>query len=437
MTQSDARPKANTGAKTGARTGAKTGAKTGTKTVSCDIAIIGGGPVGLTMAIALKRFAPGMEIVLVDARPLAVPKDERSTAISAGVSSVFDAIGVWAPMTKGAEPIRSMKITDSGKGDLYRPLFLGFEGHVGSGQPFAHMVPNRITAEALITAITECGVEVIAPDKVVARDISNPAKTRLTLESGTTIETALVIGADGGRSALRAMAGIDVIRHDYDQMGLVATIGHEFDHEGVAYEHFLPAGPFASLPLPDRQSSLVWTEQTKDAQALMALDEDAIAREIEQRMGSTLGKVTLKSPVQGFPLAMVLARSMVAERLALVGDAAHVVHPIAGQGLNLGLKDVAALAEVIIEAARIGEDIGAPDVLERYQRWRRFDTALMAMVTDGMNRLFSNDIAPVRIARDIGLGVVDRIGPLKKAMIGHAAGISGSDGPKLLRGIGI
>jgi 2-octaprenyl-6-methoxyphenol hydroxylase len=245
-----------------------------------------------------------------------------------------------------------------------------------------------------------------------------------------------VIAADGASSALRQMAGIPVVAHDYRQSGVVTTIAHELPHDGVAYEHFRPAGPFASLPLRGNRSSLVWTESDDAAARLKGLPEAEAAIEIEAAMGSCLGAVTVEEPIQTFPLKLQLARDMVAPRLALIGDAAHVIHPVAGQGLNLGLKDVAALAEVVIDAMRLGLDPGAPDVLARYQRWRRFDTALMAAVTDGMNRLFSNDVAPVRALRDLGLGLVERMPTIKDALVARAAGVE-RGGPRLLRGRGL
>jgi 2-octaprenyl-6-methoxyphenol hydroxylase len=235
-------------------------------------------------------------------------------------------------------------------------------------------------------------------------------------------------------SALRGMAGIGVVSHDYKQAGIVTTIAHELPHEGTAYEHFLPAGPFASLPLPGNRSSLVWTESTAEAARLKALPLEEVAGLIEAAMGSSLGKITVEESLQSFPLRLQLARAFVAPRLALIGDAAHVIHPLAGQGLNLGLKDVAALAETLVDAMRLGVDHGAPDVLVRYQQWRRFDTALMAAVTDNLNRLFSNDVASVRAVRDVGLGLVDRMAPVKDALIARAAGLE-SNGPRLTRGM--
>lgn len=401
---------------------------------SFDIVIVGGGPVGLTMAVALTRSMKGLRVALLDRRPFSVPKDQRASAIAAGVRRIFVELGVWTAMAIGAEPVKQMKITDSGSGDISRPLFLSFMGDVAPGEPFAHLVPNQLVAETLLGALGE-DVEIIAPVEITGFT-ADPGMARLSLADGRNITAPLVIASDGAQSALRRMAGIEVISHDYRQSGLVTTITHELDHEGTAYEHFRPAGPFASLPLPGRRSSLVWAESSERAAELKGWTPEAIAAEIEAVMGSNLGAVTLEEGLQAFPLRLQLAKSFVAPRLALIGDAAHVVHPVAGQGLNLGLKDVAALAEVVIDAIRLGQDHGAADVLERYQHWRRFDTALMAMVTDGMVRLFSNDVGPVRALRDFGMGLVDRLPPVKDLLIARAAGLD-RNGPKLLRGLQI
>ncbi|MBK8084562.1 MAG: FAD-dependent monooxygenase [Devosia sp.] len=397
-----------------------------------DLVIVGGGPAGMTLALALVRAVPGIAIAILDRRAFAAPRDYRASAIAAGVRRVFEQVGIWDRVASAAEPVRQMKITDSGTGDIARPLFLRFEGEVAPGEPFAHLVPNTSVAAALLESLAG-QVELVAPVEVTGFS-ATPALGRISLADGRLLSAPLVVASDGANSALRSMAGIGTFGHAYGQAGIVTTIAHELDHEGTAYEHFRPAGPFASLPLPGRRSSLVWTETLEAAAAIKALDRAEIARRIEAVMGSSLGGVTLEEDgVQTFPLRLQLAKSFVAPRLALIGDAAHVVHPIAGQGLNLGLKDVAALAEVVVEAMRLGLDHGSADQLERYQRWRRLDTALMAMVTDGMNRLFSNDIAAVRALRDLGLGVVDRLGPVKDFLIGRAAGID-RGGPRLLRG---
>lgn len=401
---------------------------------SFDVLIVGGGPVGLTLALALVQSARGIRVGLVDRRPLSVPRDARASAIAAGVRRVFEALGVWPDMATAAQPILSMRITDSGEGDISRPLFLTFDGDIAPGEAFAHMVPNSISGQVLLDAVKD-RISVIAPAVITGYSAGADA-ARLTLEDGRVLTAPLLVAADGGQSALRGMAGIGVVAHDYGQTGLVTTIGHELPHDGVAYEHFRPAGPFASLPLPGNRSSLVWTERTEAAARFLALEPAELAREIEAVMGSTLGLVTVEEKLMGFPLRLQIARDFVAPRLALVGDAAHVVHPIAGQGLNLGLKDVAALAEVVVDALRLGLDHGGQDVLERYQSWRRLDTAGMAAMTDGLNRLFSNDVAPVRALRDFGLGLVDRAGPIKSALIRTASGVSAS-GPRLLSGLPI
>jgi 2-octaprenyl-6-methoxyphenol hydroxylase len=258
-------------------------------------------------------------------------------------------------------------------------------------------------------------------------------KIEVQFTDGESVWARLLVAADGARSTIRHAAGIATHGWEYGQSAIVTTVGHERDHNGRAEEHFLPAGPFAILPLKGRRSSIVWTEQTSEAERIVALPDAAFHDELEQRFKLHLGEIKVVGARRVLPLGFFVARSFIAERIALAGDAAHVIHPIAGQGLNMGLKDVAALAEVIVDAARLGLDPGAATVLERYQRWRRFDTMTMGFATDGLNRLFSNRSDVLRLLRDVGLGVVERLPGVKRLFIREAAGLFG-DVPKLLRG---
>jgi 2-octaprenyl-6-methoxyphenol hydroxylase len=324
-----------------------------------------------------------------------------------------------------------MVVTDSKVDDAMRPTFLTFDGEVSPGEPFAHMIENAPLIAALIEKAKAEGVE-LRPCAVASHE-ADLNKVTARLADGTSMVTRLLVAADGARSKIRERAGIASHGWDYDQSGIVTTVTHERDHHGRAEEHFLPAGPFAILPLTGKRSSIVWTESKKEAERIVALSDAEFHVELERRFGLHLGDIEATGPRRAHPLGLLVARDFVAARIALVGDAAHVIHPIAGQGLNMGLKDVAALAEVIVDAARLGLDPGAADVLERYQRWRRFDTMAMGVATDGLNRLFSNRSDVLRLVRDVGLGLVDRLPPLKGLFIREAAGLVG-DVPKLLRG---
>lgn len=396
--------------------------------------VIGGGAfAGLGLALAIRQgLGPEIPVVVADpAFTMRPSRDPRASAIVAACRRLFETIGVWGDVAADAQPILDMVVTDSKLEDATRPTFLTFTGDVEPGEPFAHMVENRLLIDALMKRAEADGIELAAT--AVSSYESGPDGTKVTLSDGREIEASLLIAADGARSKLRERAGIVTHGWDYDQSGIVVTVGHERDHQGRAEEHFLPAGPFAILPLKGKRSSLVWTESRREAARIVDLPADDFKRELETRFGLHLGELQPLDKPRAFPLGYFVARSFIAERLALVGDAAHVIHPIAGQGLNMGLKDAAALAEVIVDAARLGLDPGQADVLERYQRWRRFDTVAMGVATNSLNMLFSNHSTLLRTVRDIGLGLVDRVPPLKSAFIRQAAGLSG-EVPRLLRG---
>ena len=397
------------------------------------IVICGGSFAGLALALALRQGL-GAEVAVIVADPalgVRPSRDGRATAIVAACRRLFGALGVWGDIASTAQPILDMVVTDSRLEDATRPVFLTFAGHVEPGEPFAHMVENRYLIDALVTRTTAHGIDLRAT-AVTSYD-AHADGINVTLADGTVVDASLLVAADGARSKLRERAGIATHGWDYDQSGIVVTVGHERDHHGRAEEHFLPAGPFAILPLTNNRSSLVWTEKRSEAARIIALGETEFLSELEQRFGLHLGEIKVLDKPRAFPLGYFVARSFIADRLALVGDAAHVIHPIAGQGLNLGLKDVAALAEVVVDAARLGIDLGQGDVLERYQRWRRFDTMAMGLATNSLNLLFSNESALLRTVRDIGLGLVDRAPPLKEMFIRQAAGLSG-EVPRLLKG---
>jgi 2-octaprenyl-6-methoxyphenol hydroxylase len=403
-----------------------------------DMLIAGGGFAGLTLAIALRQglgpqgLGPSASVTVADPTlGKSHADDERASAIVAAARRLFETLGVWQSVAAEAQPILDMVVTDSRVDDAVRPVFLTFAGDVEPGEPFAHMIENRILIPALEAKAREAGVALRAT--AVTTVSHDGERAAVALADGSRVKARLLVAADGARSAIREQAGIAVRGWEYGQSAIVTTVGHERDHEGRAVEHFLPGGPFAILPLTGRRSSIVWTETTDDAERIMALPEDAFHAELEQRFKLHLGEIRTVGARRVHPLGFFIARSFIAERIALVGDAAHVIHPIAGQGLNMGLRDIAALAEVLVDAARLGLDPGAADVLERYQRWRRFDTMTMGLATDGLNRLFSNRSAALRVVRDIGLGLVDRVPNLKRLFIREAAGLVG-DVPKLLRG---
>ena len=400
-----------------------------------DVIIAGGGFVGTTLALAVATLAPkGFRVALIDAEPPQKDKaDARASALSAASKGLLSVLGIWPELAGDAQPITSIDVTDGSLDAPLRPYFLGFDDDLRSGESGAYMIENADLTRALSAALArEPAIAVSAPDSVIGFS-ATPFDIEVQRAKGGAASAKLLVAADGKRSRLREEAGIKCVSWSYPQVGIVTTVKHEKPHGGKAVQHFLPGGPFAILPLKGNRSSIVWTEDKATGKAIIEADEAAFVAELAKRFRSKLGDIALAGPRQSFPLDFQVARSFVAERLALVGDAAHAVHPLAGQGLNIGFRDVAALTEIIVEGARLGLDIGASGPLERYERWRRFDSAFSAAVMDGLNRLFSNDNAPLRALRDLGLGVVDRAPWLKRALVREAAGVSGNV-PRLLKG---
>jgi 2-octaprenyl-6-methoxyphenol hydroxylase len=407
-----------------------------------DVLVAGGGIVGLTLAVALRQaLGQTFRVAVADPALTRPPGEGRATAIVAAARRLFETLGVWQKVE--AQPIFDMVVTDSRLTDVMRPTFLTFDGEIEPGEPFGHMVENAPLTAALLDRARECGVLLHPtavtdfspiPDRGREEFGDTPSDhVEVQLSDGNQLAVRVLVAADGAQSRIRARADIALHGWEYDQSAIVTTVKHERDHEGRAEEHFLPAGPFAVLPLTGRRSSIVWTEATKDAERIIALPDAEFHAELERRFGLRLGDIAAVGPRHVLALGLWVARSFAKERLALVGDAAHVIHPVAGQGLNMGLKDVAALAEVIADAARVGIDPGSIGTLERYERWRRFDTMSMGLATDALNRLFSNRSDLLRLVRDVGLGLVDRAPALKQFFIREAAGLTG-EVPKLLRG---
>ncbi|MEC9369433.1 MAG: FAD-dependent monooxygenase [Pseudomonadota bacterium] len=401
-----------------------------------DVAISGGGFVGLALVLALSRARPGLAIAAIDPLPrdeaLSRERDGRASALTRASVNLLKTLGVWERVAGDAQAMRRIDITDTGLAAEVRPPLLQFDTELEPGEPAAHVLENHKLLSALLdTALQASGVESI-PDAVAGLDRMAHG-VELTLHNGAGIRSALAVAADGRRSRLRELSGIRTVGWSYPQSGIVATIDHERPHNGLAVQHFLPSGPFAFLPLPGNRSSLVWSEDRDEARRIMALGDDDFLAEVSLRFGGRFGKLALAGPRGSWPLDLHMARSFVRERVALAGDAAHGVHPLAGQGLNIGLRDVAALAQVIVDAARLGLDIGDASVLARYERWRRFDSAFLAFAMDGMNRLFSSDAPGLRMVRSFGLGLVDRAPSLKRFFVAEAAGAIG-EVPKLLRG---
>jgi 2-octaprenyl-6-methoxyphenol hydroxylase len=410
--------------------------------LQADVIIAGAGMAGASLALALK--SGGLEPILIDPLPfetqIAESFDGRASAIAFSCFRQWRALGAGALIEPHAQRIEQILVTDGrlpgAAPGLKLGAFLRFDsGEIADrleGEPLGYMVENRHIRAGLAQAVTAAKIPVLAPARVEGIETAGPA-AKAVLADGREITAPLIVGTDGRGSRVRREAGIGAVGWRYPSVGVVATVKLARPHHGVAHEHFLPSGPFAILPLTEDRASLVWTERPERGKALVEAREEVFHAHLNRRFGDQLGRARLTGARFLYPLSLELAEAMTAPRLALVGDSAHGVHPIAGQGLNLGLKDCAALAQVLVEAVRIGEDLGSEAVLERYARWRRSDNVALAAATDLFDRLFSNDVAPVRVARGIGLALVNRIGPARRFFMQEAGGAVG-DLPRLLRG---
>lgn len=390
--------------------------------------------VGATLALALAQG--GLKVTVVDPVQQKAALDEkfdgRVSALAYSSVRMFEALGVWPELEPNAQPIHDILVTDAELDRTPSPFSLHFD-HREIGRPMGVIAENRHIRRALFAALGRSKSITLRSPAAVSDLVVHGAHIAAELDGSNTVEARLAVAADGRESPMRERMGIATIGWSYPQCGIVTTVSHERPHNGTAYEHFLPSGPFAILPMTGNRSSLVWTEREEFAPAVMKLSDEAFDAEVARRFGAHLGATQATGPRWSYPLRFHLARSYVSPRFAVAGDAAHGIHPIAGQGLNLGLKDVAALAEVVLDAARLGLDIGDISVLKRYERWRRFDSFTLAAATDALNRLFSNNFTPLRIARDVGLGIVDGVGPLRRFFMRHAGGDVGKL-PRLMRG---
>ncbi|MBY8976013.1 UbiH/UbiF/VisC/COQ6 family ubiquinone biosynthesis hydroxylase [Rhodobacteraceae bacterium NNCM2] len=394
------------------------------------IAIIGGGLIGPALALALD--SAGFRVTLLDAQPVAAREapdfDGRAYAVALASQKLLNVIGVWDAIDGNAQPILDIHV---GEGSAPEPL-LHFDPRELDQGKFGWMVEDRWLRGALLDGLQAAGIPHIAP--VTVTDVAREGTgATITLGGGETLAADLVVAADGRRSSIARSAGLRRVGWSYDQTGLVNAIEHELPHNGLAHQSFFPGGPFAVLPLTGNRSSLVWSEKRAEAERLSTLSDDLFIAEVAARIGGRLGEISLAGKRWAYPLDLTLATGYVAPRLALVGDAAHGVHPIAGQGMNMGLRDVAALAEVLTDAARIGEDIGTVNVLERYQQWRRFNATTMALGMDGLNRIFSNSSGLLSVLRQSGLRMVGSLGEVRRGLMREAIGTAG-DLPRLLEG---
>lgn len=399
-----------------------------------DVLIAGGGLNGPTLALALA--GAGLSVAVVDPRPLAARSgdafDGRAYALAVASVRLLRALGLWDDLAPQSQPIRQVKASQGRPGEGAAPFFLHFDSAETEEGPIGHMLEDRFLYRALLAAMEERVIHL--PGIAVTDQAPGPAGVTVSLSDGRTVTARLLVGADGRTSGVAARAGIRRQGWNYGQTALVAAIDHALPHHGIAHQYFMATGPLAILPLPGNRSSVVWSETHANAGAIAALDDTGFLSVLRPRFGDFLGEISLAGPRFSYPLSLSLAERYAAPRVALVGDAAHGVHPIAGQGLNLGLRDVAALAQVLVEAARRGEDIGSDLVLERYQSWRRFDATSLALGMDGVNRLFASDSGMVSAVRGLGMGMVTAVPLLRRGFMRQAAGLSVDPMPRLLTG---
>lgn len=401
-----------------------------------DVLIAGGGLNGPALALALAQT--GLRVAVIDARPAPTRAeagfDGRAYALAIASKRLLSAVGVWDRVGARVQPILKVVASDGHSGQGAAPFFLTFDADEIEEGPMGFMLEDRFLYAAFLDAMRDtAGITLLSGESVVAQDVSAAGVT-VTLASGARLSGRVLVGCDGRGSGVATRAGIRRQGWGYGQTALVTAVRHEKDHLGTAQQFFMPSGPLAILPLPGgHHSSIVWSETDAAAAQIQALGDAEYLAALQPRFGDFLGQIELAGARFTYPLSLSLAERFVAPRVALVGDAAHGVHPVAGQGLNLGLRDVGALAEVLITAARRGEDIGSPVPLEEYQRWRRFDSTALALGMDAVTRLFSNDNPVLRLGRDLGMGVVNTLPGLRRRFIRQAAGLEG-ELPRLLQG---
>ena len=385
------------------------------------------------MAVALARH--GFTVALVDAAPVEVRADPefdgRAYAVAPGSRNLLAALGVWEAVAAEAQPVQHISVGDACPGPV-APAILHFDPAESAGSALGWIAEDRWLRQALLRAVAEAGVDHLAPVEVTGVE-QETARAAIAVSDGRNLSTSLVVACDGRQSATARAVGIQYLSWSYRQMGLVSALEHDLSHDGHAHQAFFPGGPFAVLPLTGNRSSLVWSERAARAEQIVALDDEAYLAEIAARLEGRLGEIRLAGRRWAYPLGLSLAMSYAAPRLVVAGDAAHGVHPIAGQGMNMGLRDVAALTQVLVEGARLGLDPGDQTLLQQYQQWRRFDATAMALGMDGMNRLFSHEGGAVQAVRNLGLKAVAGLGDLRRFFMAEASGHSG-DVPTLLTG---